>query len=66
VFLTVSLIAPERADDAAVRAYVDAAVRRWCEHVEPLPPWAPDGPGDPMFDLDPETVSVTIDTRRSR
>jgi len=69
-YLLVSFELPAGVDLSAARSYTDEAVRSWAGSLQP--PGADNGDGtkaagDPMFELDPETVSVTVqDPRRAR
>lgn len=68
--LTVELKIPKLATHQEVRAYVEDAVKSWCGSLEPVGRSRGDSPetyttGDPMFDLDQDSVQVRIQTKRS-
>ena len=63
VELVVSLTLPEGATRFKAREYVTEAVRSWSGSLQPPGADLGDGTyaeGDPMFDLDPDSVWVTF------
>ena len=62
LLLLVSMMVPAGATDSEAVGYVRNAVQDWCGQLQP-PGWGPGGedpsePGDPMFSLNPSTVTV--------
>lgn len=56
---TISLDIPEGAGRLDVASYILDAVRCWRGSLRPPYADGTDIPGDPMFSLDPDSVSVT-------
>lgn len=59
VHFRVALVRPEGADLDDVATYILEAVQSHRGSLRPPGSYAPEDEGDPMFDLDAETVSVT-------
>lgn len=57
----VRLTVPDLATNVDVIAYIDDAIRSWRGQTRPPLSYSDNDPGDPMWELDPETVKVRRD-----
>jgi len=56
----VRLTIPDGATVADCRDYIKDAVRSWCGGYRPPGAMGPDDDGDPLFDLDKDSVRVML------
>lgn len=60
----VSLVPPDGATPSMLREYIEDAVGTWCKSFKPPGADPEDPEGNPLFDLDRDTIRVSRLSRR--
>ena len=66
VRVVIELEKPEDASFEDIASYVEDAVATWCGSLRPPRGYGPHDDGDPMFELDRDTVKVIRVTKRRK